>query len=357
MPGSFPQEAGMSPENAPNTPFETILEPDAPEVAGRPAAEPDIDAFVQQIKETAEKLARDKAGRGDAKMLATALKELRYCFKVFSAYRGRRKVTVFGSARTRPDHPSYQAAVAFGQRMAEAGYMVITGAASGIMEAGHVGAGRENSFGVNIILPFEQGANAVIQDDPKLMNMRYFFSRKLVFIKESDAVALFPGGFGTHDEGFEALTLIQTGKSHIFPLVLVDEPGGDYWQRWEAFIDDCLLRRGYISPQDKSLYRITDSVEEAVKEVTNFYRVYHSMRYVRGDLVLRLQRPLGQRSLDELRWEFQDIVTGGTFEQSAALPQEANEPGVADLPRLKFRFDRHNQGRLRQLIDFVNKSE
>lgn len=347
----------MSPETAPNTPFESILEPDAPDPAGRPAAEPGIDAFVQQIKETADKLARDRASRGDVKLLATALRELRYCFKVFAGYRGRRKVTVFGSARTRPDHPAYRAAVEFGRRMAEAGYMVITGAASGIMEAGHVGAGRENSFGVNIILPFEQGANAVIQADPKLMNMRYFFSRKLVFIKESDAIALFPGGFGTHDEAFETLTLIQTGKSHIFPVVLVDEPGGDYWRRWEAFVDDCLLRRGYISPQDKALYRITDSVEEAVAEVTTFYRVYHSMRYVRGDLVLRLQRPLDGRTLDTIRGEFKDIVTGGTFEQTGALPQEANEPTLAALPRLKFRFDRHSHGRLRQLIDAVNKSE
>jgi uncharacterized protein (TIGR00730 family) len=347
----------MSPDAAPSTPFDTILQPDAPGDSGRAPAEPGIEAFVQQIKETADKLAKDRASRGDVKMLATALKELRYCFKVFSAYRGRRKVTVFGSARTRPDHPAYRAAVAFGKQMADAGYMVITGAASGIMEAGHVGAGRENSFGVNILLPFEQGANPVILDDPKLMNMRYFFSRKLVFIKESDAVALFPGGFGTHDEAFETLTLIQTGKSHIFPLVLVDEPGGDYWKRWEEFIDDGLLHRGYISPQDKALYRITDSVEEAVKEVAGFYRVYHSMRYVRGDLVLRLQRPLGERALDELRWAFKDIVTGGAFEQTAALPQEANEPAVANLPRLKFRFDRHNHGRLRQLIDFVNASE
>jgi len=346
----------MTPEPA-NTPFESILEPDAPEAGGRPAAEPGIEAFVQQIKETADKLARDRAARGDAKLLATALKELRYCFKVFAGYRGRRKVTVFGSARTRPDHPAYRAAVEFGRRMAEEGYMVITGAASGIMEAGHVGAGRENSFGVNIILPFEQGANPVILADPKLMNMRYFFSRKLVFIKESDGIALFPGGFGTHDEAFETLTLIQTGKSHIFPVVLVDEPGGDYWRRWEAFVDDGLLRRGYISPQDKFLYRITDSVEEAVREVTTFYRVYHSMRYVRGDLVLRLQRPLGERALDQIRAEFKDIVAGGTFEQTAALPQEANEPTLAALPRLKFRFDRHNHGRLRQLIDFVNRAE
>src|SRR5947209_16517580 len=245
--------------------------------------------LVQQIKETADKLIRDHCNRGDLKLLTPALKELRYAFKVFAPYRQHKKVTVFGSARMQPDHPAYKQAVEFGRRIAEAGFMVITGAASGIMEAGHVGAGRENSFGVNIILPFEQGANSVISADPKLMNMRYFFSRKLVFIKESDAIALFPGGFGTHDEAFETLTLIQPGKSHIFPVVLVDEPGGDYWRRREAFVDECLLRRGYISPQDKALYRITDSVEAAVQEVTTFYHVYHSMRYVKGDLVLRLQ--------------------------------------------------------------------
>ncbi len=247
----------MAEEAVPNTAFESILETDATE---------SIDDFVAQIKETADKLTKDGCSRGDAKLLATAFKELRHCFRVFAAYRSRRKVTVFGSARTKPDHPAYLAAVAFGKQIADAGYMVITGAAAGIMEAGHVGAGRENSFGLNIMLPFEQSANPVILDDPKLMNMRYFFTRKLAFVKESDAIALFPGGFGTHDEAFESLTLIQTGKSHIFPLVLVDEPGGDYWRSWQRFVDDDLLQRGYISPDDRSLYRITDSVEDAVRE-------------------------------------------------------------------------------------------
>src|SRR5437868_3907020 len=185
--------------------------------------------LVQQIKETADKLIRDHCNRGDLKLLTTALKELRYAFKVFAPYRQHKKVTVFGSARMKPDHPAYQQAVEFGRKIREAGFMVITGAASGIMEAGHVGAGREASIGVNIILPFEQGANEIIAGDQKLMHLKYFFTRKLLFIKESDAIVLFPGGFGTHDEGFEALTLVQTGKSHLFPLVLVDEPGGDYW--------------------------------------------------------------------------------------------------------------------------------
>src|SRR5713226_2059082 len=192
-----------------------------------------IDQLVQQLKETADKLARDGANRGDVKLLSTALKELRYAFKIFAPYRRRRKVTVFGSARLPLDHPACRQAVEFSRRLAQAGYMVITGAASGIMEAGHVGAGRENSIGVNILLPFEQEANAVIAGDAKLMHLKYFFTRKLLFVKESDGIALFPGGFGTLDEGFEVLTLAQTGKSHLFPIIMVDEPGGDYWVRWQ----------------------------------------------------------------------------------------------------------------------------
>src|SRR4051812_28731121 len=197
----------MPAENAPKTPFDALTEPEASPHGAPPAPPPDIHEYVTQIKETADKLVRDGAGRGDVKLLSAALKELRYCFKVFGAYRGKKKVTVFGSARTKPDHPAYKAAVEFGKQMAGAGYMVITGAASGIMEAGHVGAGRDMSFGLNIMLPFEQSANPVIVGDPKLMNLRYFFTRKLMFLKESDAVVLFPGGFGTHDEAFESLTL------------------------------------------------------------------------------------------------------------------------------------------------------
>ncbi|MGL4421168.1 MAG: LOG family protein, partial [Gemmataceae bacterium] len=218
-------------ETNPNTPYESILESAPAEPSEKPMSP--ISDFVEQIKETADKLVKDGASRGDVKLLLTALKELRYCFKVFAEYRGARKVSIFGSARTPPAHPAYQAAVAFGRRIREEGYMVITGAASGIMEAGHVGAGATNSFGLNILLPFEQGANPVILDDPKLMNMRYFFTRKLAFVKESDAVVLFPGGFGTHDEAFETLTLVQTGKTHVFPIVLVDEPGGTYWEHWQ----------------------------------------------------------------------------------------------------------------------------
>ena len=311
--------------------------------------------LVQQLKETADKLIRDQANRGDIKLLNTALKELRYAFKVFAPYRNQRKVTVFGSARVLPDHPAYHQAVRFSRKIVEAGFMVITGAASGIMEAGHVGAGREHSIGVNILLPFEQEANAIIAGDIKLMHLKYFFTRKLLFVKESDAIALFPGGFGTQDEGFEVLTLVQTGKSHLIPIVLIDEPGGDYWQRWQSYIHDVLLARQMISPNDLALYRVTDSVEDAVAEVTGFYRVYHSMRYVKGDLVLRLQRPLAKPLLEQIRQQFGDILVAGTFEQTAALPAEANDPHLAALPRLCFRFDRRSLGRLRMLIDVINR--
>jgi uncharacterized protein (TIGR00730 family) len=314
-----------------------------------------IEQLVQQIRETADKLIRDNATRGDVKLLTTALKELRYSFKIFAAYRHVRKVTVFGSARLPPGDPAYEMAVEFGRRVAAAGFMVITGAASGIMEAGHVGAGQEKSIGVNIMLPFEQEANSIIRGDQKLLHLKYFFTRKLLFVKEADAVALFPGGFGTQDEGFEVLTLVQTGKSHLFPIVMVDEPGGDYWVRWQEFIRDVLLKRQLISPPDMALFKVTASVDEAVAEVLDFYRVYHSMRYVGRDLVLRLKYWLPEALLKRINREFADIVVTGGFEQVAALPPEANDAQAANLPRLLFHFDRRNLGRLRLLIDLINR--
>ncbi len=337
-------------------PFHLAHDDAVPAVPEEDKAPVSVEQLVQQIKETADKFIRDKASRGDLKMLATALKELRYALKVFAPYRHRRKVTIFGSARTPRTSPTYHQAVAFGRRMVEAGFMVVTGAASGIMEAGHVGAGVENSLGVNILLPFEQEANPVIAGDGKLVHLKYFFTRKLMFVKESDAIALFPGGFGTQDEGFEVLTLVQTGKSHMFPIVMLDEPGGDYWKRWFGFIHDVLLQRGYISEPDLSLFKITTSVDEAVEEITGFYRNYHSMRYVGERLVLRLQQPLPETALEQLRHDFQDILAGGTFEQTGPLPAEANESHLAHLTRLRFRFDRKSLGRLRELIDFVNRA-
>ena len=238
--------------------------------------------------------------------------------------------------------------------MAQNDWLVVTGAASGIMEAGHRGAGREHSMGLNILLPFEQDANPIIAGDSKLVHMRYFFTRKVMFVKECDAVVCLPGGFGTLDEALEVLTLLQTGKRDMVPLVLLDRPGGDYWQAFHEFIVQHVLRHGMISPQDLSIYCITDDCTTAVHEVLNFFRVYHSMRYVKHQLVLRLlQRPTPEL-LQQLNEQFTDIITQGRFVLGAALPEERDEPDLARLDRLMFHFDRRSLGRLRQLINCLN---
>jgi uncharacterized protein (TIGR00730 family) len=311
--------------------------------------------LIQLIKDYADKLDADQATRGDLKIVSRALRELRYAFKVFSEYRNRRKVTVFGSARTPPGAPAYQQAMRFGRVMAQRDWLVVTGAAFGIMEAGHVGAGREHSMGLNILLPFEQEANPAIADDPKLVHMKYFFTRKLMFVKECDAVVCLPGGFGTLDEALEVLTLLQTGKRDLIPLVLLDEPGGDFWISLHGFIQKQLSDRGLISEEDLSLYELTDDYEDAVSEILNFFRVYHSMRYVRNHLVFRLLEPLPGPLLEEINRDFADILVEGGFQQTDALPAEEDEPDLADLPRLVFDFNRRNHGRLRQLIDRLNR--
>jgi uncharacterized protein (TIGR00730 family) len=316
-----------------------------------------IGELVDRIKQSADKLAEDGSSRGDLKLLSRALRELRYGFKVFSPYRRRRKVTIFGSARTASDAPAYAQAVALGRAMAEADWLVVTGAASGIMEAGHRGAGRDNSMGLNIMLPFEQEANPIIAGDHKLVNMRYFFTRKVMFVKECDAVVCLPGGFGTLDEALEVLTLLQTGKRDMVPLVLLDAPGGDYWSMFHDFVVSRLLRDGMISPQDLSLYRLTDQLPTAVAEILQFYRIYHSMRYVRRKLVLRLTQPLREEFLAEINAEFQDIVSQGEFVQRDALPDEKDEPELAALTRLVFHFNRRSLGRLRLLVDCLNASD
>ncbi|MBN2475458.1 MAG: TIGR00730 family Rossman fold protein [Pirellulales bacterium] len=300
-------------------------------------------------------MAHDKTSRGDLKILSRTLRELRYAFKVFTPYRGCRKVTVFGSARTESKAPAYRQAVDFGRAMAGNGWLVITGAAQGIMEAGHVGAGREHSMGLNILLPFEQIANPIIAGDHKLVHMKYFFTRKLMFVKESHAICLLPGGFGTLDEGLEVLTLLQTGKRDTVPVVFLDEPGGDYWASFQEFVKAKLLGGGMIEPEDLSLYRLTDSVEEAVAEILQFFRVYHSMRYVHENLVFRLNEPLGEELLDQINTHFQDILSEGQFTLAGPLPEEKDEPELADLPRLVFRFNRRGYGRLRSLIDCINR--
>lgn len=291
--------------------------------------------------------------RGDLKILHRAVRELRYAFSVFSGYRHIPKVTVFGSARTTPDTPVYRLANTFARRIVAAGFMVLTGAGDGIMRAAQEGAGRERSFGLNILLPFEQEANEFIVNDPKLVYLKYFFTRKLLFVKESQAVALFPGGFGTHDEAFETLTLMQTGKSDIMPVVFLDVPGSTYWWDWYAFVREHILAHGLISPADLHLFKVTDDVDEAVGEITTFYRTYHSMRYVDGQLVMRLQHPISAALLACLNRDFCDIVTQGEIVESAPVSDDADAAAV--LPCLRLWFDRVNFGRLRQMIDMLNE--
>jgi len=315
-----------------------------------------IDDLIDRIKESADKLAGDEPSRGDLKLLSRTLRELRYAFKVFSPYRQRRKVTVFGSARTREEAPSYKQAVEFGRAMAAADWLVVTGAASGIMEAGHRGAGREHSMGLNIMLPFEQEANPIIAGDHKLVHMKYFFTRKLMFVKECDAVVCLPGGFGTLDEAMEVLTLLQTGKRDMVPLVLLDEPGGKYWTGLDNFIKDNLLAGSMISAEDLSLYKLTDNCEEAVEECLQFFKFYHSMRYVKRNLVIRIQQDVRDTLGDEINEQFSDILGSGKFKLCEALPEEGNEPELADMQRLVFHFNRRNLGRLRQLIDYINQA-
>jgi uncharacterized protein (TIGR00730 family) len=313
--------------------------------------------FAREIATSAIKLLLDDAAAGDVKLINSAVKELRYAAKVFKPWRGVRKVSVFGSARTRPGDPAYEQARAFGTAMATHGWMVITGAGGGIMEAAHGGAGREASFGVNIHLPFEQAANETVRGGEKLINFKYFFTRKLTFMKETDAVVLFPGGFGTHDEGFETLTLVQTGKADPLPIVYVEPPGSGYWREWHAYVERHLREPGLISPGDTGLYRVTDDVAEAVREVCGFYRNYHSSRYVDDLLVIRLQAELPDEAIAELQRDFGHLVRSGGMEQRDCLPEEAGQPEIAHLPRLVFPFTRDDFAGLRALIDRLNSLE
>ena len=313
------------------------------------------DDLIEDLRYTVDRLEQDRAARGDLKLLSRSLRELRYGFRVFSKYRHHKKVTVFGSARTQPEQPAYQHSAEFGKKMAEAGWFVLTGAGGGIMEGAHVGAGREMSMGLNIMLPFEQQANHIIHGDPKLVNLRYFFTRKLLFVKEVHAVVLFPGGFGTQDEGFETLTLIQTGKTDMLPVVCIDEPGGTYWKNWRDYVEGNLLHQGLISPDDMSLFLVTDDLDEAFHEVTSFYSVYHSMRYIGDRLILRLNVDPPDSYVEKLNDEFSGLLADGRIEKSVAHRFERDEKQLRDLPRLKLQFNRRSLGRLRQMINAINR--
>jgi hypothetical protein len=309
---------------------------------------------VADIIENALKLLTDVQDTGDVRVIQTTVRELRYAFRLFAPYNDKRKVTIFGSARTRPDKLEYKQALDFGQKIVKAGFMVITGAGPGIMHAGHEGAGSEHSFGANIRLPWEQSANPVIREDKKLVTFKYFFTRKLIFIRHSDAIVLFPGGFGTMDEGYEAITLMQTGKSQLMPLVLVDKPGGTYWRTWDKNIREHLLRDQLISPEDLNLYHITDDTDEAVKIVTRFYRNFHSTRFVRDQLVVRLHHAPTETALAALNEDFSDLILSGTISAVAATPEEVADQDQLGLARIGFVFNRRDYGRLRQLIDALN---
>lgn len=315
--------------------------------------------LMAELMTSSYRLGQDGASTIDLKIINSAVKELRYAFKVFQPYRHVRKVAMFGSARTPSSKPAYKMAKEFGRLMTKAGWMMITGAASGIMWAGHEGAGREASFGLNIRLPFEQEANEVILNDPKLITCKYFFTRKLLFLKESQATVLFPGGFGTLDEGFECLTLVQTGKATPRPIVFVDLPDGSFWKPLLKFMGQKLVKEGMVSQNDHFIYQIAHSAKEAVGIIQRFYRVYHSLRYVDGRLVIRLTQPLPEKKVAQLSKEFKDILVSGEITQGPALAAEeseqGDEPALQALSRLVLHFNRRDFGRLTQLIHRINE--
>lgn len=312
--------------------------------------------WIQRALGVLIRTAGEDIDRLDWKIITASLEDMEKGFQTFYPYRHTRKVTIFGSARISPDSSEYRLAVEFARRITQTGFMVLTGGGGGIMQAGNEGAGREHSFGLNIQLPFEQFCNPFIAEDEKLINFKYFFTRKLFFLRESDAVALFPGGFGTQDEAFETLTLCQTGKYGPAPLVLIDEPAGDYWQNWHEQICNNLLQKGLITPQDIKLYTITSDIDVACDTICNFYRVYHSSRYVGDRFVMRLNDELSSEQIEQLNEQFQDILLSGKIEKSFALPEEKSDE-TATLPRLVFDFNSRKYGRLYEMINQINQFE
>jgi len=312
--------------------------------------------LVAECLATVALLAMEDHDKLDLKITSAALAEMRRAFGVFRPYRHTPKITMFGSARTRADDPMYAQARACAARIAEAGWMVVTGAGPGIMAAGMEGAGVELSMGVNVRLPFEQSANAFIEADPKLVTMKYFFTRKLMLIKESDGYVVLPGGFGTLDEAFELLTLLQTGKAEPAPVVLLDVPGGTYFEGWRRFVEEEVVKRDLVGEVDLSLFRVTDSVDVAAEEILGFYRSYSSLRYVGDRVVLRLKVGPTPDELAELDTAFGDICVSGRggFAMVPPSPDEVAEGDSLELHRLSFPFDRLQLGRLRQLIDRLN---
>jgi uncharacterized protein (TIGR00730 family) len=311
--------------------------------------------IVREIILAGLKAGQENGGRADLKLMNSSMKEMRFTAKVFGPYRDVRKVTVFGSARTRHDAPLYLMAADLGKKLADAGFMVITGGGPGIMQAVNEGAGPEHSFGVNIRLPFEQLPNPVLVGNPRYISYKYFFNRKVAFLKEADAVVLFPGGFGTLDETMESVTLLQTGKRYPIPLILVDSPRGTYWERLIGFLENELAGRGYISAEDFCLMERVSRPEDAVARIRHFYSRYHSLRYVGDLLVIRLRTALEKKDVDRLKKDFAELlVPGGDMRLSGPLDDEMSEPELVDLPRLVIDFNKRDFGRLRRLVDAVN---
>ncbi len=308
--------------------------------------------LVRDLLITSTKLIPDGRHTGELKLITAAVKEMRYAYRVFARYADPHKITIFGSARTAETHPDYKAAVEFSKLMSQAGWMAITGAGDGIMKAGHEGPGRAASFGVAIRLPFEQQTNTVIAGDEKLIHFRYFFTRKLMFISQAEGVALFPGGFGTMDEAYETLTLVQTGKASPMPIVCIEGEGGSYWKNWDAWVKANLLVNGWINAEDLNLYYIAKDPRDAMEHVLAFYRNYHSSRYVKDDLIIRMRRPLSEKQVEELNAEFKVLVRDGKITQRGPYDIETDS---RELPRLAFTHTKHKMGIVRKLIDRINE--
>lgn len=307
--------------------------------------------LVSQIIETSLKLLKDKHDLGQLKVIARSIKEMRYAYNVFNQHKSGPCISIFGSARTPETHPDYIVAKEFSYLMAKEGWMCITGAANGIMKASMEGPPKEQSFGLSIILPFEAGANTVIQGDPKLIFFRYFFTRKLMFMSHSHAMAAFPGGFGTLDELFEMLTLLQTGKSNIIPVVLLEDPNGKYWSEWQEYMTDHLLKNKWIGPDDCRLYYIAKDAEDACAHIAQFYKRYHSSRYVGDILVIRMLTPLSEKQIEQLNQQFTPLIASGKIE---ACPPFADETDHLELPRIAFHHNRNHFAILRMMIDELN---
>jgi hypothetical protein len=315
----------------------------------------ETESLLREILTTSVKLGKESADKGDLKLVNNALKELRYSFKIFAPYRTVKKVIIFGSARSKMNSAEYKMAEEFSSKLSGKGYMIVTGGGPGVMEAGNKGAGHGKDFALNIRLPFEQKPNPYIDEKEKLINFKYFFTRKLIFVKETDATALFPGGFGTLDEGFEMITLVQTGKSRPRPIVLMEPKGSTYWATWMNFVKSQLVKNGFINNDDLSLIHVVKSVDSAIKYIEDFYRVYHSIRYVAGLAVLRLNREVSAKTLRLLNKEFKDILISGEIRVSSPTVKEIQEGEFLNLPRLAMNFNMRNYGRLCEMIRLINK--